>query len=72
MMNDIINAMVRRRSIRKFKPEMPRKEDIDQIIEAGLWAASGKDNQNIITIAVTNKELRDRLAEANRQIGGWK
>ena len=72
IMNDTINAMVRRRSIRKFKPEMPRKEDIDQIIEAGLWAASGKDNQNIITVAVTNKELRDKLSESNRQIGGWK
>ena len=35
-MNDVIKAMVERRSIRKFKPEMPAKSDIDQIIEAGL------------------------------------
>ena len=39
-MNDIIKAMVERRSIRKFKQEMPAKSDIDQIIEAGLYAAS--------------------------------
>ena len=32
-MNDMIRAMEERRSIRKFKPDMPAKEDIEQIIE---------------------------------------
>ena len=32
-MNDIIQAMETRRSIRQFKPDMPRKEDLQQIIE---------------------------------------
>ncbi|MFR5619010.1 MAG: nitroreductase family protein [Clostridium sp.] len=27
------------RSIRKFKPDMPAKKDLEQIIEAGLYAA---------------------------------
>ena len=35
-MNEIIKAMEERRSIRKFKPDMPAKEDLQQIIEAGL------------------------------------
>ena len=38
-MNDIIKAMEERRSIRKFAAEMPKKADIEQIIEAGLYAA---------------------------------
>ena len=71
-MNDIIRAMEERRSIRKFKPDMPAKEDIDQIIEAGLYAANGMGKQATITVAVTNKELRDKLSAANCQIGGWK
>lgn len=71
-MNDIIRAMEERRSIRKFKPDMPAKEDIDQIIEAGLYAANGMGKQATITVAVTNKELRDKLSSANCQIGGWK
>ena len=70
-MNDIIKAMEERRSIRKFKPDMPKKEDIEQIIEAGLYAPSGMGKQATITIAVTNKELRDKLSAANRKIGGW-
>ena len=41
-MNDIIRAMEERRSIRSFKPEMPPKEDIEQISEAGLYAPSGR------------------------------
>ena len=61
-MNEIIKAMEERRSIRKFKPDMPAKEDLEQIIEAGLYAM-GK--QATITIAVTNKKLRDRLSAIN-------
>ena len=69
--NDVIKAMKDRRSIRKFKADMPEKEHLEAIVEAGLYAASGKGMQATITIAVTDKELRDRLAEINRQIGGW-
>lgn len=31
-MNEIIKAMEERRSIRNFKPDMPAKEDLEQII----------------------------------------
>ena len=70
-MNEIIKAIMERRSIRRFKPDMPAKEDIAQIVEAGLWAASARGRQDVITVAVTNKELRDRISDANRKIGGW-
>ena len=70
-MNEIIKAMEERRSIRKFKPDMPAKQDLEQIIEAGLYAANGMGQQATITIAVRNKELRDELSEINRKIGGW-
>lgn len=70
-MNEIIKAMEERRSIRKFKPDMPAKADIEQIVEAGLYAANGMGKQAVITVAVTNKAVRDRIMEANRQIGGW-
>ena len=70
-MNDIIKAMEERRSIRKFKPEMPSKDDLSQIIEAGLYAANGMGRQATITVAVTNKELRDKLSALNCKIGNW-
>ena len=70
-MNDFIRKMERRRSIRKFKPEMPAKADLDQIIEAGLYAANGRGMQGAIIIAVTDKAARDKLSDTNRKIGGW-
>ena len=70
-MNETIKAMKERRSIRSFKPDMPEKKDLEQIIEAGLYAASGLGKQSSIIVAVTRKEMRDRICAANCKIGGW-
>lgn len=70
-MNDVIKAMIERRSIRKFKSDMPSKELVDEVINAGLYAASGMGKQNPIIISVTNKEFRDKLAKINAKIAGW-
>ncbi len=70
-MNETIKAMKERRSIRSFKPDMPAKKDLEQIIEAGLYAASGLGKQSSIIVAVTRKEMRDRICAANCKIGGW-
>ncbi len=59
-----------RRSVRKFKPDMIPKEIIDQIIEAGLYAASGRNSQSPIILAITNKELRDKLSKMNAKVFG--
>ena len=71
-MNDVIKAMKERRSIRSFKPDMPAEADIEQILEAGLYTPSGMGKQSVITVAVTNKEIRDKLAADNCRIGGWR
>lgn len=71
MMNDVIKAMLERRSVRKFKPDMVPKEMIEEIIEAGLYAPSGIGGQPTAIVAVTNKEVRNRLSAANCRIGGW-
>lgn len=70
-MNEILKAMHDRRSTRKFKPDAVPRELIEQVVDAGIWAPSGMNRQSTIVVAVTNKELRDRLSEANRAIGGW-
>ena len=70
-MNEIIKAMKERRSIRKFKSDMVSKKDIDEIIDAGLYAANGMGKQAVITVAVTNKKLRDKIVKDNCKIGGW-
>ena len=69
-MNEVLKALRERRSIRKFKPDMPKKEDIDAIIEAGLYAPSGMNRQSAIIVAVTDKEFRDKLAADNGRVMG--
>lgn len=70
-MNEVIKAMLERRSCRKFKSDMVSKQDLDTIINAGLYAANGMGKQAVITVAVTNKELRDKISKDNCKIGGW-
>ena len=51
---------------------MVPQDVLNQIIEAGLYAASGMGYQNTIIIQVTNKKLRDEISEMNREIAGMK
>lgn len=69
-MNEVLKAMKERRSYRKFKPDMVPREIIDQIIEAGLYAASGRNGQDAIIVAVTDKEARDHLSAVNAAVMG--
>ena len=71
-MSAVLENMKSRRSVRKFKPDMVPQEILDQITEAGLYAASGMERQATIMLQVTNKELRDKIAKMNQEIGGWK
>ncbi|MBW7571717.1 nitroreductase [Caproiciproducens faecalis] len=70
-MNEVLKAMEERRSIRQYKPDSVPKEIIDKIIRAGTYAPNGMGRQSAIIVAVTNKELRDRLSKMNSEIGGW-
>lgn len=71
-MNETLKVLESRRSCRAFKPDMIKAEDLKAIIEAGTYAPTGMGAQSPIIIAVTDKKLRDRIAEENRRIGGWK
>ena len=71
-MNEVIQAMLTRRSVHGFRPDVPVDQKlVDQIIQAGTYAANGRGHQSAIIIEITNKALRERLSELNRQIGGW-
>ena len=65
-----LDNLKNRRSVRKYKDTMVPKEIIEQIMEAGLYAASGMNRQPVIMVAVTNKEMRDRMSKLNAQVMG--
>ena len=68
-MDAMVNLLTRR-SIRRYKNEMPPRKVIEKIAEAGTYAATGKNQQSPIIIAVTNKALRDRMSRLNAQVLG--
>lgn len=70
-MSNVLEKMKTRRSIRKYKPDMVPQELLNQIIEAGIYAASGRNRQDSIIIQVTDKKLRDEIMDMNCKIGGW-
>ena len=42
-MSKVLEEMKTRRSIRKFKPDMIPQDILDRIIEAGTFAANGRE-----------------------------
>ena len=69
-MNETLKVLEERRSCRNFKPDMITEDELQQILRAGTYAATGMGKQSPIIIAVTKKELRDQFAEENRKIMG--
>ena len=64
-MNETLKILETRRSCRKFKPDMISEEDLNAVIRAGTFAPTGKNLQSPIIIAVTNKELRNKISDRN-------
>ena len=64
-MKDVFDIINSRASTKGYTDKIPSVTDIDKIIHAGLRAASGRNLQAPIIVAITNKEVRDRLAKAN-------
>ena len=69
-MSDVLETIKSRRSIRKSKSDMVPQDKLEKIIEAGTYAATGMGKQSPIIVAVTNKELRDKLSAMNAKIMG--
>ena len=71
-MNETLKVLEERRSCRNFIPDkMISKEDLDAILKAGTYAATGMGKQSPIIIAVTDKATRDALSAENARIAAW-
>ncbi len=69
--DDFLDLVKRRRSIRRFKPDPVPNEYINKILEAGRWAMSGANGQPWEFIVVKGKDLKDKIFQIyieNRQL----
>ncbi len=69
-MNEVLKVLKERRSCRSFLPDRVPEEKLQEILEAGTYAASGMGRQSAIILVVTDPEIRKRFAEENRKIAG--
>ena len=68
MMNEVLQVLRQRRSIRKFQPRQIRPEELDAILEAGTWAPSGKNLQTAVMVVVQDAPTIAYLSQLNAQI----
>lgn len=69
-MNETMNALLTRRSCRSYKSDPIPQEVLERILEAGTYAPTAMGRQSPIIIAVTNREMRDRLSAMNAAVMG--
>jgi len=62
-MNEVIQAIQTRRTIRRFRPTPIPKETITEILEAGRWAQSFNNAQPWRFVVVLNEKTRRKLGE---------
>lgn len=66
MMNETIQTILSRRSIRKYTPEPVDEKDIKTMLEAAMAAPSASNRKPWHFVTVTRRETLDALAEAHR------
>ena len=67
-MNNTIKDIITRRSVKKYKDKPVEMELVEQIVTAGTYAPSGMNKQSAVILAITNKEMRDRLSRMNLDV----
>lgn len=64
-------SLLKRRSIRSFNSKEVEEKKVEEILKAGLSAASGKNRQSSIIIEIRSPEIRRQISKINQEIGGF-
>lgn len=69
-MNETINNLITRRSVRSFQNKQVDEAALKQILEAGLYAPSGMGRQPTIMVVVQDQETINQLSKLNAGVMG--
>ena len=69
-MNETINTIISRRSIKAYTNQMVSDHLLNEITTAATYSASGMNKQAAVMIVVKDKALRDKLSKLNASILG--
>ena len=54
MMNEAMNVLLGRRSIRSYRPEQVARKDLELLVQVGRYTATAKNNQGCRFIGTHN------------------
>lgn len=66
-MNEVIQNILNRRSVRVYAEEQIKQEDLDLILQAGLYAPSACNTQPWHFTVVQNKEVLDNINQETKK-----
>ena len=70
MENAVLKNLRERRSIRKYLPKQVDEEQLQAILQAGMFAPTGRGLQSPVMIVVQDKEVREKLRKMNASVMG--
>lgn len=69
-MNESLNTLKTRRSVRAYLPEQVKEEQLQQILEAGTYAPTGMGKQSPIMVVVQDPDTIAYLSKLNAAVMG--
>lgn len=70
MKEEVLRCLLTRRSVRAYEPRQITEDELEAVLQAGLYAPCGMGSQKVYFAAVQDKAVRDRLSAMNRAILG--
>lgn len=71
-MNEVLQALKTRRSVRAYQPKQVEKELLDQVLEAGTYAPTGSGKQSPVIVAIQDPDTVKQLSRMNAAVNGNK
>ena len=70
MENQVLQVLKTRRSVRKYQQKQVEESALAAILEAGSYAATGRNKQSPVIVAVQDLATRERLRRMNAAVMG--
>lgn len=71
-MNEVMQAIMHRRAIRRFDKRQIENEILNQILQAGLYAPSAGGRQGVIFVVCRDEKVNERLGKIKRANSHWR
>ncbi len=69
-MKDILEVLKTRRSCRDFKPDQIKDEELEAVLEAGMYAPNGMGKQSPKFVVIQDPETREQIRAMNANVFG--